>query len=68
MNVLIWLLDRWDAYCRRYDIEVLWPACKKAAEYNMTEARAAFVAHALVDPAWRRIGAGPAIQQIMDLD
>lgn len=46
----------WDAPRRKIDMQVLWPACKRAAETHdkdLDHARFAFMYHVANDPAWR---------------
>jgi hypothetical protein len=50
-----WALDRWHAYQRRYDLMILWPACRDAAP-DLDHARAAFAMHAYHDRAWLCLG------------
>lgn len=46
-----WLRDWWWARQRKIDIAILWPCCKEVA-FDVTQARQAFMQHALRDPAW----------------
>jgi hypothetical protein len=60
----------WDAYRRKLDIQLLWPSCKKrAAEVgsDIEVAREAFLLHALMDPAWVRLGEDEIRRQIREL-
>ena len=50
-----WLVGLWHAQERRFDVALLWPACKREAErrgLSLNYARMAFAAHAASDPAW----------------
>jgi hypothetical protein len=49
--VLAW----WRASQRRFDVEILWPACKAQAG-DLEYARAVFAVHAFSDPAWLSLG------------
>jgi hypothetical protein len=40
---------------RQADLDILWPALKEQAR-TVAQARAAFTAHALQDPAWLALG------------
>lgn len=34
--MIAWLMDRWHAYQRKLDLDILWPACKREA-YDQRE-------------------------------
>ena len=53
----LWVLirDMWRHRQRRYDLQILWPICKKEAR-DMDHAKAAFAYHAFNDPAWLCLG------------
>jgi hypothetical protein len=65
MNLWKYLAHWWDARRRRIDLQVLWPACKRAAqrdcpegatkEYVLEVARQAFIQHMSFDyqGAWK---------------
>lgn len=48
-----WLRNWWWARQRRIDLAILWPECKRLAP-TLDHARAAFMVHAINDPAWVR--------------
>lgn len=56
---MIWFLKtvrmRWYARCRRIDMEILWPTCLRLAG-NLDKAKAAFLTHCFMDPAWQCLG------------
>jgi hypothetical protein len=49
-----WLRQLWYAQHRATDIRVLWRACCLNAG-SLEEARAAFLIHCSIDPAWQSI-------------
>jgi hypothetical protein len=54
MALVALILRWWRARQRRIDLEILWPSLKAAADFN--RAKAAFMRHALLDPAWLELG------------
>jgi hypothetical protein len=55
MAVFALIVNWWRARMRRYDLEILWPICKREAD-NLDHAKAAFAVHAYHDPAWLCLG------------
>lgn len=45
--------DLWWSRQRKTDLLILWPACKQLAP-SLDHAKAAFMTHAVNDPAWIR--------------
>lgn len=48
-----WLRNWWWSRQRQMDLQILWPICKEQA-LNLDHAKAAFMLHAINDPAWVR--------------
>lgn len=46
-----WLRNWWWSRQRKMDLLILWPECKRLAP-DMDRAKAAFMVHASIDPAW----------------
>jgi len=46
-----WLRNWWWARQRAIDLQILWPICKEKA-VDLDHAKAAFMVHAINDPAW----------------
>lgn len=52
-----WLQNWWWARQRQIDMRILWPICVQQAG-DLERAKAAFMVHAIVDPAWCRFYEG----------
>jgi hypothetical protein len=52
---------------RRFDLEILWPTCKKEAP-DLDHAKAAFAVHAFLDDAWLCLGEKAIIDAIDKLE
>lgn len=62
---MIKLIQRWWwSRQRAVDLQVLWPACKEMAP-DLDHAKAAFMLHAINDPAWAR-HYGEDLWQVVD--
>lgn len=59
--------DWWFARCRRLDIEILWPECKRNSK-GLDRARVAFAYHAAHDSAWQDLPPDHARQIIESLE
>jgi hypothetical protein len=55
LRILHWPGDSFNAQCRKIDLAILWPECCEAAP-DLDHAKAAFMLHASLDPAWRCLG------------
>jgi hypothetical protein len=42
----------WNRHRRATDLEILWPECVNMTDGDMVAARAAFLFHTELDPAW----------------
>jgi len=60
------VLSGWYARCRRIDIEMLWPSCKRYGN-DLDHAKAAFALHAFNDPAWLFLGESEVTRIIYEL-
>ena len=61
-----WLTKWWKKRQRRIDVQILWPAIKDNSP-SLDLARAAFLAHALYDPAWESLTDAEVFQYIAKL-
>jgi len=64
--MITWVMNWWAQRQRTIDIEIFWPTC---CEYAADEdsARAAFFAHAMLDPAWRCLGETRIVELVGEL-
>ena len=53
----------WYARCRRIDLDILWPICRKGAN-DIDHAMAAFATHCFNDPAWLDLGEDELIRRM----
>ena len=62
-----WVLRWWRERQRSIDLRILWPICCEQAP-DLDHAKAAFMFHAMHDPAWTSLGEDEVIRRVDALE